>query len=156
MRVRVTATVAVGTAAAVVLAAGVASAYYLTAVAPTGTGTAATANGTVTLAITGSSTAALYPGGPAGSVTVTVANTFTRPVTVNALQAGTPVITNAPGCTDADLSLTAPTSGLPLVVAASSTSVPTTLPGVVSMGTNAQSACQGATITIPFTVTGQL
>lgn len=148
------ATVAVGTAAAVVLVAGIASAYYLTAIAPTGTGGATTAGGTLTLAVTSSSTAGLYPGGPAGSVTITVTNPFSRPVSVTALTVGTPVVTGAAGCTDADLTVTAPSTGLPFTV--TGTSAEKTFDGVVAMGTDAQSACQGATITVPFTVTGVL
>ena len=141
---------------AVLVMNGVALAFRLGTVNTTGTGAAASANGSAVLSITASSATGLYPGGPAGSVTVTVQNTYTRPITVTAIAGGTPVITNAPGCTSADITIQVPSSGLPLVVAGSSTSAATTLNDVVKMGTNAQSACQGATITIPFTVTGQL
>lgn len=135
---------------------GVASAYLLGDVAPSGAGAAAAANGTVTMVVTASSTAALYPGGPAGDVTVTVANTYDRPVTITAVTAGTPVVTGAAGCTDADVTAVTPSAGLPLTVAAGATSAPVVLSNAVRMGTAAQSACQGATITVPLTLTGRL
>jgi hypothetical protein len=131
---------------------GVALAYRLGTVAASGTGSATAGSGAATLAITSSSAAGLYPGGPAGSVTITVQNTYPKAITVTTLVAGTPVITGAPGCTNADISVVTPTTGLPLTVASGATSAATALTGSVKMGTNAQNACQGATITVPFTV----
>ena len=141
----------------VLLLNGVALAYRLGAVNGSGTGAATSANGSAVLAITASSSTGLYPGGPAGSVTITVQNTYTRPITISAIAGGTPSVDSGHStCTNPDITIQVPSSGLPLTVPASSTSAPTVLNGVVKMGTNAQSACQGATITIPFTVTGQL
>jgi hypothetical protein len=132
---------------------GVALAYRLASVSASGTGPATVSSGAATLAITASSTAGLYPGGPAGSVTITVQNTYPKAITITSLVAGTPTISGATGtCTNADISVVAPTTGLPLTVAAGTTSAATVLTGSVKMGTNAQNGCQGATITVPFTV----
>jgi hypothetical protein len=136
---------------------GAAYASYRSAVAATGTGSAVTsATQTVTLTVTGAVSTGLYPGGPGASVTVQVANPYARPISITSISGGTPVVTGGTGpCTTTGIAFAQPSSGLPLAVPANG-SASVSLPGVVTMGTNADSGCQGASFAIAFTVTGTL
>lgn len=160
MNARRAAVTSVATGTAVVLVAGAAYASYRTLVASSGSGSATPANAQpLTLDVTGTVSTDLYPGGPGASVTITVANPYSRAISVTGLTtAGDVVATPLPGSTCATTGITvhAPSSGLPLTVSANATSASVTLPAVVKMGTSAERGCQGATFTIPFKATGQL
>lgn len=154
------ATSTTGTCVAIVVAAGIAAAYYTATPDLVGTGSATPldTSSTLTLTATGTVSTGLYPGGPGADVTVTLANPYAHPVTVTQV-VGAGAITASPlggrTCAAHDVTLAAPSAGLPATVAASS-SVSLTLPGVAVMGATAESGCQGATFTIPFHVVGQL
>ncbi|HEU0131551.1 MAG TPA: hypothetical protein VFQ85_11245 [Mycobacteriales bacterium] len=148
----------IGTAVVTVTLAGVATGYYRSVIAPTGTGSAGAANVTApTFTVTGTVSTGLYPGGPGATMTVTVANPNTRPIAVQSLaSAGTVTVSGASGtCTTTGLSVASAPTGLPATVGAGST-VTLTLTGAVTMGLTADSGCQGASFTIPLKVTGQL
>lgn len=156
---RVATPVVVGTALAVAFGAGVAGAYYRSAVRETGTGTATpVAADPFTLTATGAVGTGLFPGGPGADVTVTITNPYTRPITVSTVAAAgvvsaTPVAGRT--CATHAVAVAAPTSGLPVTVPASSSRT-VTLSGAVTMGTTAESGCQGATFSVPFQVSGSL
>ena len=147
--VRVATPVVVGTGLAVVLGAGIAAAYYTTAVAPTGAGTAnVTAPMTIPFAATASPAVPLYPGGPGGAITFDVTNPYSVAVTFTAISVG-----NASGCTTPDVTASSPLGTLPLPVPGGAT-VEITMN--VTMGLAASNDCQGATLTVPVTLTGRL
>jgi hypothetical protein len=143
--------VVVGGALGIVLVLnGVALAYRSGQVATTATASATAAGGQLTFTLTGTSAAALYPGGPAGTVTVNLTNPFSRNVTV----------------TGVTMAL-APTGGIGTCDASdfttSSANIPATVvPGTagyavsVSMSSTASNGCQGATIGLTVTVNGRL
>lgn len=150
----------VGTGLAVVLGAGVATAYLGTVVQSTGSGSATpvAANTPLTLTATGSVGTGLFPGGPGADVTVSVANPYEMPVDVTGVvAAGAVVVDPLPGrtCAGHGVAVSTPSAGLPATIPASSTGS-VTLTAVVTMDANAESGCQGATFTIPFQVTGRL
>lgn len=150
----------VGTGLAVVLGAGVASAYLTSNVAATGTGTATPLSDTTPLALaaTGSVGTGLYPGGPGADVTITVTNPYGEPVDVTAVVAAGAITANPlPGrtCATHGVTLATPSAGLPATIPASGSDT-VTLTAVATMSLTADSGCQGATFTIPFQVTGQL
>lgn len=135
---------------------GAAYAYYATTMSTHGAGTASAAGTrTVTLAVDGTVSTGLYPGGPGASVTVSVTNPYATTLTLTAVSAGTPVVTPASGrtCADAALTVAQPASGLPFAVAGGATAS-ATLARVVSMGAAAGNGCQGATVVVPLRVTG--
>jgi len=152
---------AIASTVGVVLVAGIAVASYSTLVAGSGTGQATPAAAKVlTLDVTGTVSTDLYPGAPDGAdVVLTVANPYGQAISVTGLTAGDVVVTPLPGrtCTTTGLTFRAPSATeVPFTVAANATSASKTLHDVVRMGLTADSGCQGATFTIPFTVTGKL
>lgn len=141
-RATVVATVlAVGTA-------GTAYAYWATTGTGSGSGSATAPSPLTTIDATGSTSGLLVPGGSAALV-VNVSNPNSYSVTVTSVAPnGTP----SASCTTPALTV-ATSSGLTTVIGANSTS-PLTLAGAVQMGASS-SDCQGATFTIPVTVTGR-
>lgn len=156
---RTVAVATIATALAGVLSTGVAEAYLVETANVSPTGTAGTItpggapNGTVT--VTAGSTAGsaiLYPGGPAGDLTMSVTNTNSRPVSVTGIQLST-----AGGVTGCALTLSIPAASLPLSIPANqSTPLAEKLTGVLTMGAAATSSCEGSTLSIPLTVTVQM
>ena len=147
-----------GALALVPLLGGAAYGYYATTMAAQGTGTAsATGTRTVTLAVTGTVSSGLYPGGAGGSVNVSVTNPYASTLTLTAVTAGTPVVTPAAGrtCANAALTVAQPASGLPFALAGGATAT-ATLADVVTMGTSADNGCQGATVVVPLRLTGRV
>lgn len=144
----------VGTGLAVVLGAGVASAYFGSGVAASGTGTATPATpGPLAFDVVGSVGTGLYPGGPGANLTLSVVNPYDQDITIESLVV-TGTVTAAPvSCANPALTISA--TGLPMTVAADSVGN-LVLSGVVTMGLSADSACQGATFSIPLKVTGRL
>lgn len=139
-----------GTIGTILLLNGVALAFRGGAVAATGTGTAAASGDEFTFTLSGASTAGLYPGGPAGTVTVDLDNPFGRAVNV----------------TDVTMTV-APTGGLGTCGASDFTTDSSNLPATVSPGSagyavsvamneTASNGCQGATVGLTVTITGRL
>ena len=151
------ATALAATVVTLVVAQGVAAAWY-TAFPATGTGTATTLDTSATLALTVTGTAgALYPGGPAADMTVSVANPYAYAVTLIALApAGAATATPLAGrtCAAYDVALATPT-GLPATVPALSSGTTVVLGGAVTMAA-AENGCQGATFAVPLRLTGRL
>jgi hypothetical protein len=130
----------VALAAAFVVSAGTAFAYWAT----TGTGTGSATAGTVTISVTAQPAGpALVPGG-SSDVTAVVGSASGYPLVVTAIVAG-PVTAS---CTAPDVTFT-PVTILPTIADGA---VSYRL-GTASMGTDASSDCQGKAITIPLTVT---
>jgi hypothetical protein len=120
---------------------------------------AGTAQALSTVDVSASTTATLYPGGPAGDVTIRISNPNTYPVTVTGVT-GSGAITPDAGhasCTTTGVSFTDQT-GLTISVPAKSGGVngetQTTLSGAASMSNASVNGCQGATFTIPVTLSG--
>lgn len=105
--------------------------------------------------------ALLYPGGPAAPLTLNVnnsANSYALLVTGIALDTSRPVsvdAAHAAGCPTPALSVSTPSGWSGLAVAARSSSGAVTVSSAVSMGTTASSGCQGATFTVPVTLSGR-
>jgi len=143
---------------AVLLAAGVAWGYWQTT--GSGTGLAATDTlQTVTVAalVGGDDPAsALVPGGPAAEVILRVTNPNASAVQVYGVT-GSGAITADAGhsaCTTTGVTFTAPASPItPTVTVPASSTVLVRLPGAASMSVASLSACQGATFSIPVTMT---
>jgi hypothetical protein len=118
---------------------------------------AGTAQALTTVDVSASTTATLYPGGPAGDVLIRVNNPNTYPVTVTGVSLNgtngdiTPDAGHS-GCTTTGVSFTNQT-GLSISVPASGQTT-ATLSGAVSMSNASLNACQGAVFTIPVTISG--
>jgi len=130
------------------------TAYAVWSSTGTGSGTA-TARSSLSLTGTLSSVTGLYPGATL-SVTVTVVNPNPFPVKVTAVTGGT-VTTTTSGCTTTGVAFTNQTTSNGLgasgfIVPANSAG--TALPGTtVTMDNTSLNACQGATFTVPVTLT---
>jgi hypothetical protein len=109
---------------------------------------------TVTLnAAAGTPSTPLYPGGT-GDVSLEVNNPNTFAVTLVSV-AGSGTITADAGhssCTTTGVTFTNQT-GLSTTIPASASGYQIHLPGAVSMGSSSLSGCQGATFSIPVTIT---
>lgn len=145
-------------AATALLGMGTAYAYYATS--GSGSGTIALAAG-VPAFTTASATptgAMLHPGSSGIAIVLRVDNTASSSgliVTSLARDTGRPITADRghADCTAADLTVTP--ASVSIVVPAGATSAALTIDNVVAMGAAAQSACQGATLTIPLTLTGR-
>ncbi len=127
---------------------GVGYAYWTS----TGHGTGSATTGTISLTADDANVSGLYPDGSV-PVSFTVTNTSdSGSLDITAVTAGT-VTTPAGGCTASTVSF-APDAPLPTDIAASGGTA--IVSGTASMTTAAENACQGATFTIPLTVTGRL
>jgi len=138
---------AIGT---VLVLSGVALAFRSGAIAPTAVGSASASGDEFTFTLAGASTAGLYPGGPAGTVTVNLDNPFDRDVNVTGVTM-----------------TVAPDGGLGSCGAGDFTTSSTNLPAAVSPGSagyavsvamkeTASNGCQGATVGLTVTITGRL
>lgn len=138
------AVVGIAVAAGVVSTTGVGYAYWRT----TGTGTGTAATGTVDLhASATAGPTGLYPGGDSGDVTVTVTNSGDGAVQVTSLTGTASTLQS--GCDASRVTFTPPAT-LPLVPAGDFRNIT----GTVAMDPTADSACQGATFNLTFTVNG--
>ena len=103
----------------------------------------------------GPNAAALYPGGPAGWVYLSITNPNPYPVQVTHLTWGTPTSADPANCPNSNISLDA---GAPTVVnlpvPASGTSGAFQVFGVLDLSHAAPDGCQGVTFNIPVTVSG--
>jgi hypothetical protein len=133
--------------AAVVATAGVAMAYLNSS----GHGGGSVSTGVVSplsgATATASTTTKLYPSGSA-DLTFKVTNPNSDPVTITAISVASAVT----GCTTPHLRLA---SGLSFSVAANTTATET-LHNAVSMASDASNDCQGATLTVPLSLSGKL
>ena len=148
---------------------GVAVASWLAS--GTGQGSARAASVTGLVVSAGSPVGALYPlpadttpatgygSGTVGSVATTVSNPNPFPVTITSATVGSATASPVGGRTCAAGSVlpttTAPISlDPPVTLAAGSAPTPVTVPGAVYMVATAEDGCQGASFSVPVTVTG--
>lgn len=122
----------------------------------TGSGSGSGASGSTTLLTLtpGTPTATLYPGGQ-GAVVLTITNPDEATVKVGSLQlrttdgtGGYAVDAGHAGCAVSALSYTTQTNGGAGWTVSGQSSLSITLPGALTMATNAAAACQGATFTV--------
>ena len=159
MRKQVNRKVAVLTTMVALVAVGLVYAAWTTNGTGSGYAKAGTAQALSTVDVSASTSATLYPGGPAGDVTIRISNPNPYPVTVTGV-AGSGAITADSGhasCTTTGVTFTDRT-GLSISVPAKSGAVngetQTTLSGAASMSNASVNGCQGATFTIPVTLSG--
>ena len=155
---RINKLVAVGVIAAVMAAVGLVYAAWTT----NGTGNAYAKAGTAaaisTVDVSASTTATLYPG-VSGDVLIKLDNPNPYPVTVTAISGNGTITADSghSGCTTTGVTFTNQTS-LSLTIPASSGGtdgvLQSTLSGAASMSNASLNACQGATFTIPVTLSG--
>ena len=137
---------------------GVALATWSASGSGTGSALAATAQQvTINAVALNSSSASLFPGGPAGSVYFTVTNPNPYPVKITNIAWGTPVSNNSTACASSLISVdpSAPTSGFNLTVAGNATSGQIQVNSVLDLSFNATDACQGIGFSVPVTISGQ-
>lgn len=122
----------------------------------TGTGNgAAQADTADALVVTaGSTTAQLYPGG-SGDVKLSVQNTNPFPVALSSIVRSGAIDSSGPAACDSStgVSFTDQPSITGMTVPANG-SLPVTLAGTASMSNASDNSCQGATFSIPLTVSG--
>lgn len=132
---------------------GVAWAYFTSSGSGTGTATTGTMS-TVTLnAAAGTPSTPLYPGGT-GDVTLEVNNPNSYAVTVVSVTGGGTISHDAghSACTTTGVTFTNQ-NGLSTAIPAGATNFQIHLPGAASMGSSSSTGCQGATFSIPVTIT---
>jgi hypothetical protein len=134
--------------------AGIASAAWLASGTGSGNAKATTAQALTTVDASADTTAQLFPGGT-GDLVIKIHNPNSYPVQVQTItQNGTPTASGGSGtCTTTGVSLTT-ISGATDNVPASSTAE-FTHAGKVSMSNASDDGCQGATFTIPVSLSGQ-
>jgi hypothetical protein len=97
----------------------------------------------------GTTTADLYPGSN-GAVKVNVTNPNPFAVTVSSIAGNGPVTSGAPGCTTTGVTFNAPAVTGQVIAAGATANL--TLAGAASMSNASDNACQGATFSVPVTV----
>jgi len=154
MRKRVSRTLAVATTLIAFGVVGLVYAAWTTNGSGSGYAKAGTAQALTTIDVSASASATLYPGGPAGDVLIRVSNPNSYPVTVTGVAGNGSITPDAghAGCTTTGVSFTDQT-GLSISVPASG-QTQTTLSGAATMSNASLNACQGATFTIPVTISG--
>ena len=154
MRKRVSRKLAVVTIAVAVAAVGLVYAAWTTNGGGSACSKAGTAQALTTVDVSASTSATLYPGGPAGDVLIRVSNPNSYPVTVTGVSGNGAITADAghAGCTTTGVSFTDQT-GLSISVPANGQTT-ATLSGAASMSNASLNACQGATFTIPVTISG--
>ena len=140
-------------ATASVLTGGVAFAWWST----TGSGSGSATTGTTVALTTSASTPSgtvLVPGGSAPLV-ITVTNPNAGSVTITSVQLDTSRSVTVSGeagtCTAPPLTV----SATPSLVLAGGATTTFTVPNAVTLGSAAANGCQGATFTLPVTLTGR-
>ena len=154
MRKRVSRKLAVVTTVVAASAVGMVYAAWTTNGTGSGYAKAGTAQALTTVDVSASTGATLYPGGPAGDVKIEISNPNSFPVKVTGVSGNGSITADAghAGCTTTGVTFTDQT-GLNISVAANS-SATATLTGAASMSNASLNACQGATFTIPVTISG--
>ena len=99
----------------------------------------------------------LYPSGPAGDLAITIVNsgTVAYRVTGIAIDPSRTILSDKVGCSGAGTGISLGTSTSPEIVVPANGSTTARRNGVVSMSNGADNVCQGATFTIPVTLTGR-
>lgn len=144
--------------AAALLGGGVALATWSASGSGTGSALAYTEQTVTVNAVALTSTSAsLYPGGPAGNVYFTVTNPNPYEVKITNIAWGTPTSSDPTACPSSVISVDsgAPTSGLDLVIPADGTSPAVQVNSVLDLSSSATDACQGNLFDVPVTVSGQ-
>ena len=136
------------------LVAGAAYAYFTSSGSQSGSGTAGSLQSVTMAATTGTPGTPLLPGG-SGDVTLKVTNTNNYAVTLVSVSGAGSVSADGghPGCTTTGITFTSQTS-LNISIAANGTTQ-VDLPNAASMSAASSSGCQGATFSIPVTITVQ-
>jgi hypothetical protein len=136
------------------LGAGVAYAYFTSSGSRSGSGSTGTLQNITVAATTGTPSTPLRPGG-SGDVTLQVTNTNSYAVTlVSVTGAGSVTADHGhPGCTTTGVTF-ASQSSLSISITANGTTQ-VDLPSAASMSAASSAGCQGATFSIPVTITVQ-
>jgi hypothetical protein len=158
MRRRVNRKIAVLTIVATLSAVAFVYAAWTTNGTGNGYAKAGTAVSLTTIDVSASTTATLYPG-VSGDVLLKIDNANPYPVTVTAVSGNGAITADAGhgGCTTTGVSFTNQSSlslVVPAKVGAVDGTLQSTLTGAASMSNASLNACQGATFTIPVTLTG--
>ncbi len=140
----------VGATLAVFLIGSVVFAAWL--VTGTGNGGAKATTATNLVVTAGSTTGDLFPGGN-GDVKVSIQNPNPFAVNVKTIVGSGAITSAAPGCTTTGVSFTDQNAVTGMTIAAGATQA-VTLDDAASMNTS-DNGCQGATFTIPLSVTAQ-
>ena len=148
------------TAGTIVLGVALAASVAFAAWTATGSGSgytqATTASALTTVDVSASTTAQLYPGGTS-DVKIEIYNPNPYPVLVTSVVgAGLPggITSDKVGCSGAGTGVSfTDQTGLTIAVAAGSTAT-ATFNGAAAMSNGSANACQGATFTIPVTLSG--
>ncbi|MGD0985617.1 MAG: hypothetical protein ABSA65_17670 [Acidimicrobiales bacterium] len=132
--------------------ASVAYGYFTSYGSGTGSGSTGTLR-TVTVATVGTPTVPLFPGGT-GDVVFSVTNPNDFTVSLVSVSGDGTITADADhsGCTTTGVTLSVPPVDLPISIPAE-TVQPIDLSGAASMSPSSLSACQGATFSIPITIT---
>ncbi len=161
MKRRVSRKLAVATTATALAVVGLVYAAWTTNGGGSGYAKAGTAQALTTVNVSASTAATLYPGGPAGDVLIKVSNPNPYPVTVtgvslNGTNADIAADAGHSGCTTTGVSFTNQAGlsiGVPAKSGGTNGETQATLSGAASMSNASLNACQGATFTIPVTLT---
>jgi hypothetical protein len=142
-----------GVALIAMVAVGFVYAAWTTNGSGSGYAKAGTAQALNTVDVSASTTGSLYPG-QNGDVTIRINNPNPFPVRITAVTGNGAITPDSghAGCTSTGVSFT-DQSGLAIDIAAS-TATTATLTGAASMSNAFEDACQGATFTIPVSLTG--
>jgi len=97
----------------------------------------------------GSTTADLFPGTD-GDVELSIENPNAFDVTLSSIAADGAVTTAAPGCNTTGVTFTAPATTGQVIAAGATLNL--SLPNAASMSNASDNACQGATFSVPVTV----
>lgn len=149
---RRTTAVSVATAATLVLAGGVAYAYWTTTAQ--GDGAALSRSNITTTVTAAAATADLYPGGT-GAVKFTLDNPNPYDVSFTSVTAASVVSDNTGACPNSNISIN-PTlpHAISIPVAAGATATPGSVAGLVKMAAAAGNGCQGVGFTVTLTLAG--
>jgi hypothetical protein len=159
MKRRVSRKLAVITVAAALSVVALVYAAWTTNGTGSGYAKAGTAQSLSTVDVSASTSATLYPGGPAGDVTIRISNPNPYPVTVTGVSGNGTVTADSShsGCTVTGVSFNNQTGlniSVPAKVGSTNGEFETTLSGAASMTNASLNACQGAVFTIPVTISG--
>jgi hypothetical protein len=159
MKRRVSKRLAVVTTVAALAVVGLVYAAWTTNGSGSGYAKAGTAQALSTVDVSASTSATLYPGGPAGDVLIRISNPNTYPVTVTGVSGSGSITPDGghSGCSPSGVSFTNQTGlsiSVPAKVGATNGETQTSLSGAASMSNASVDACQGAVFAIPVTISG--
>jgi hypothetical protein len=135
---------------------GVAYAAWTATGSGSGAGRALVAQAlTVNPVTPGQNAAALYPGGPAGWVYLTITNPNSYAVNITHIGWGTPTSTDTANCPNANISVDASApSTLNITVPANGVTGALQVFNVLDLAHSAPDGCQGVVFNVPVTVSG--